>query len=125
MVILSLLGCRYLHRGKENDMGVYIKDLKKPKDCYECPIAKSYLDCLMEKKYVCPIGRTDDCLLIDIVTCGECKHRPIKDDPEGADYGFNIVAPTDRDDLCPCLVEDGWYSWMPEDNFYCGRGERK
>ena len=23
MVILSLLGCRYLHRGKENDMGVY------------------------------------------------------------------------------------------------------
>ena len=55
-------------------MGVYIKDLKKPKDCYECPIAKSYLDCLMEKKYVCPIGHTDDCPLIDIVTCGECKY---------------------------------------------------
>ena len=60
-----------------------------------------------------------------LVLCKECKHRPIKDDPDGADYGFNIVEPTDGDDLCPCLVEDGWYSWMPEDNFYCGRGERK
>lgn len=47
-------------------MGVYIKDLKKPKGCYECPIAKSYLDCLMEKKYICPIGHTDDCPLIEI-----------------------------------------------------------
>lgn len=56
-------------------MGVYIKDLKKPKDCYECPIAKSYLDCLMEKKYVCPIGRTDDCPLIDIVQCKYCIHH--------------------------------------------------
>jgi len=66
----------------------------------------------------------DNTPTIDLVRCGECKHRPIKDDPDGADYGFNIVEPTDRDDLCPCLVEDGWYSWMPEDNFYCGRGER-
>lgn len=47
-------------------MGVYIKDLKKPKGCYECPIAKSYLDCLMEKKYVCPIGNKDGCPLIEI-----------------------------------------------------------
>lgn len=67
----------------------------------------------------------NDCPLIEIVTCGECKHRPIKDDPNGADYGFNIVEPNDGDDICPCLVEDGWYSWMPEDNFYCGRGERR
>lgn len=62
--------------------------------------------------------------VVEVVRCKECKHRPIKDDPDGADYGFNIVAPTDGDDLCPCLVEDGWYSWMPEDNFYCGRGEK-
>ena len=47
-------------------MGVYIPNMSKPKDCYECPIAKSYLDCLMEKKYVCPIGHTDDCPLIEI-----------------------------------------------------------
>lgn len=63
--------------------------------------------------------------IIDIVTCGECKHRPIKDDSDGADYGFNIVEPTDRDDVCPYIVEDGWYSWMPEDNFFCAFGERR
>ena len=62
---------------------------------------------------------------IDLVRCKDCKHRPIKDDPDRANYGFNIIEPTDGDDICPCLVDDGWYSWMPEDNFYCGRGERR
>ena len=52
---------------------IAIPNMDKPKSCCECPIAKSYLDCLMEKKYVCPIGHTDDCPLIDIVRCGECK----------------------------------------------------
>lgn len=82
-------------------MGVYIKDLKKPKDCYECPIAKSYLDCLMEKKYVCPIGHTDDCPLIeiDLVRCGECMHY------------------TDHD--CPI----DWESLTVND--FCSYGERK
>lgn len=61
---------------------------------------------------------------IEIIRCKECKHRPIKEDAEGADYGFNISAPN-GDEHCPCLVEDGWYSWMPNDNFYCGFGERK
>lgn len=61
---------------------------------------------------------------VDIVPCKECKHRPVKEDPNGEDYGFNLVGPNEEDDVCPCLVEDGWYSWMPEDNFHCGRGER-
>ena len=59
---------------------------------------------------------------IDIVRCVECKHRPIKEDANGADYGFNVIAPN-MDERCPCLVEDGWYSWMPKDDFYCGYGE--
>ena len=61
---------------------------------------------------------------IDIVFCKECKHRPIKEDPNGKDYGFNIIKPNGVE-RCPCLVEDGWYSWMPKDNFYCGFGERE
>ena len=61
---------------------------------------------------------------IDVVFCKECKHRPIKEDADGEDYGFNISAPN-GDERCPCLVEDGWYSWMPKDNFYCGFGEHK
>ena len=45
---------------------IAIPNMDKPKSCYECPIARSYVDCLMEKKYVCPIGHTDDCPLIEI-----------------------------------------------------------
>lgn len=61
---------------------------------------------------------------IDIVFCKECKHRPIKEDANEADYGFNVIAPNE-DERCPCLVEDGWYSWIPKDDFYCGYGERE
>ena len=67
----------------------------------------------------------DDAPSIDIVRCKECKHRPIKEDADGANYGFNLIEPNDGDGRCPCLVSDGWYSWMPEDDFYCGYGERK
>ena len=62
---------------------------------------------------------------IDIVFCKDCKHRPIKEDTNGDNYGFNLIEPTEGDERCPCLVEDGWYSWMPNDNFYCGFGERE
>ena len=47
---------------------IAIPNMNKPKSCCECPIAKSYFDCLMEKKYICPIGHTDDCPLIEIPT---------------------------------------------------------
>lgn len=62
---------------------------------------------------------------IDIVFCKECKHRPLKEDADGKNYGFNLIEPNDGDGRCPCLVSDGWYSWMPEDDFYCGYGERE
>ena len=62
---------------------------------------------------------------IDIVFCKECKHRPIKEDADGENYGFNLIEPNDGDERCPCLVSDGWYSWMPKDDFYCGFGERE
>lgn len=61
-----------------------------------------------------------------LVTCGECKHKPIKHDPEGDDFGFNLVSPNGYDNLCPCLnTDDGFYSYMPEDNFFCAYGERR
>ena len=69
-------------------------------------------------------GLFDSAPSIDICFCKECKHRPIKEDADGADYGFNLIAPNEQE-LCPCLVEDGWYSWMPEDDFYCGYGCRE
>ena len=66
----------------------------------------------------------DDAPSIDIVRCKECKHRPVKEDADGVDWGFNIIAP-EGSSRCPCLVDDGWYSWMPKDDFFCGYGERE
>lgn len=62
---------------------------------------------------------------IDLVRCAECRHKPIKEDADGEDYGFNLIKPNNGDRRCPCLVDDGWYSWMPKDNFFCGYGERR
>ena len=61
----------------------------------------------------------------ELVCCKECKHRPVKEDANGENYGFNLIEPNDGDERCPCLVSDGWYSWMPKDDFYCGSGERE
>ena len=66
----------------------------------------------------------DEAPSINIVFCKECKHRPVKEDADGVDWGFNIIAP-EGSNRCPCLVDDGWYSWMPKDNFFCGYGERE
>lgn len=83
------------------------------------------------KELAVPIGailaNIDDAPTIDavsVVRCGECKHRPIKEDANGDDYGFNLIAPN-MNERCPCLVVDGLYSWMPKDDFYCGFGERE
>ena len=67
----------------------------------------------------------DDAPSIDIVRCKECKHRPVKEDANGENYGFNLIKPNNGDERCPCIVDDGWYSWMPKDDFFCGYGERK
>lgn len=101
-------------------MGFYIKNLTLPKN-----VVSVFMTMFQEGAP--PLSGTIPIELIseiDIVPCKECKHRPVKEDPNGEDYGFNLVEPNEEDDVCPCLVEDGWYSWMPEDNFHCGRGER-
>ena len=59
----------------------------------------------------------------DLVRCVECRHRPVKEDADGEDFGFNVIAP-EGSSLCPCIVDDGWYSRMPKDDFFCGYGEK-
>lgn len=60
---------------------------------------------------------------VEVVRCKDCKHRPIKGD------GNIVYAPNDidgwDDDTCPCLCDDCYYNWMPEDDFFCGKGERR
>ncbi len=57
----------------------------------------------------------------EVVMCKDCIHRPIIDDP-GATDGFGLLFP---DFMCPCRCDDPYYSWMPNDNWFCGNGERR
>ena len=55
----------------------------------------------------------------ELVRCKDCKHRPT--DPENKGYEY-LVFP---DQTCPCQVDDCYYSWMPEDDWFCADGERR
>ncbi len=57
----------------------------------------------------------------EIIRCKNCKHRP-KRLEEGKGEGFNLEFP---DYKCPCQCDDGWYNWMPDDNWFCATAERK
>lgn len=60
---------------------------------------------------------------LEVVRCKDCKHRPTATEADKNIYtGFSVEFP---DGICPCQCEDGWYNWYPEDNFYCGKAERK
>ena len=60
---------------------------------------------------------------VEVVRCKDCKHRPIAARAkEGIFYGFSVAFP---DNTCPCRCDDGFYSWYPKDNFYCGYAERR
>lgn len=56
----------------------------------------------------------------ELIRCKECKHRPVINDEY--ENGFSLEFPTTK---CPCQCDDGYYSWMPKDDWYCGNGERK
>ena len=56
-----------------------------------------------------------------VVLCKDCKHRPTK--PATYRNGFDLDFHSDY--KCPCQCDDGYYSWYPDDNWYCANGERK
>lgn len=59
---------------------------------------------------------------ISLVYCKDCKHRPTDNRTKEDPSNFNIEFP---DGKCPCQCDDGWYSWYPEDNWFCANGELK
>lgn len=62
--------------------------------------------------------------VVEVVRCKDCKYRPYIVDPNKPAEGFNL----DQEwglQRCPYLVADGWYSIMPNDDWFCSRGERK
>ena len=54
--------------------------------------------------------------IVEVVRCKDCKHRP-----SGTVEEDDLEFPDDR---CPCQCEDYWYSWKPDNNWFCGNGER-
>lgn len=62
---------------------------------------------------------------VPVVLCKDCINRPFKIHEDGESYGFNLDARmmNDFEYYCPFMCEDGWYSTMPEDDFYCKNGE--
>ena len=62
---------------------------------------------------------------MEIIRCKDCKHKPLPStdyDPYDPCRGFEIIFP-DYD--CPCQCDDGYYSWIPDDNWFCGNGKRR
>ena len=57
----------------------------------------------------------------ELVRCKDCIHKPTT---KGRDYGCDVDFP---DEDCPFFCEDDeYYNRMPpNDDFYCGYGERK
>ena len=56
-----------------------------------------------------------------LIRCKECKHRPKEPNWETYESGFDLEFPDGS--RCPCEVSDGWYSWYPEDDWFCANGE--
>lgn len=59
---------------------------------------------------------------VPVVRCKVCKHRPEKICEDEPEKGFNLEFPDWR---CPCRCDDGYYNWMPDDNWFCGNGEKE
>ena len=62
--------------------------------------------------------------LVELVRCKDCKHRPKEPNLETYESGFDLEFP--EGSKCPCLCcGDEWYSWYPEDDWFCANGERQ
>lgn len=62
---------------------------------------------------------------VEVVRCKDCINRPFKIRNDRESNGFNLDArmKNNFEYYCPFMCEDGWYSIMPEDDFYCKNGQ--
>ena len=100
-------------------------DMEMPKTCYECPFAmRSYAtlyviqgnySCILTHETITSMKRNRFCPLRELVRCKDCVHCPTKGEQD-------IRFP---DDVCPCQCEDDYYySWIPQPNWFCPKGEK-
>lgn len=74
-------------------------------------------------------------MIKDVVLCGECKYKPVEEKythTRRDKYGFPeklweetiVKSPVDFSP-CPCIQDDEYYSWVPDDEWFCANGELK
>ncbi len=118
-------------------MSILIKGMEIPKGCASCFL--KYGSCSSIRKRMdiskgdrwCPENyRHPDCPLIEVpedvqpvVRCKDCVYRPYYE-PSDSKSVSDLVFPDYRFNPCPCRVEDIWYSWMPDDDWFCAYGKR-
>ena len=93
---------------------IYAETLKQLVD-------EEWFDCQEKSSFFDEIDRTPTIDAMPVVRCKDCKHKPI--DTGGKEYGEDLSF--DDDYKCPCRCEDPFYSWMPEDDWFCANGERR
>lgn len=77
------------------------------------------IDCMTEEDFEYIKEATEH--YKNLVRCKDCKHRPKEN---GSPYG-NIWTEFPEEEICPFNCEDPFYNQMPEDDFFCARGERR
>lgn len=62
----------------------------------------------------------------ELVRCKDCKHRP-KEIPFVTSYGdHDTYLEFPKGSKCPCRnSSDDFYSWNPDDDWFCADGEQK
>ena len=94
------------------DFKSYVNELDIPRDDY-----KGIMEFIDDAIALLKEQRT-------IVRCKDCKHRPKEPNFETYESGFDLEFP--EGSKCPCRCDgDEWYSWYPDDEWFCAKGERK
>jgi hypothetical protein len=118
------------------EVGMIEINMKMPEKCglcpcfhFENPMYCQAVKADKNKKIVNPYGapRPEWCPLKEqeaVVRCKDCKHRPKEPNFKTYESGFDIEFP--EGSKCPCRCSgDGFYSWYPEDDWFCANGERR
>lgn len=127
------------------DLEKVIRGWERCRKCHDVPMlfSESYRDCEYTRGMYCRqdiliedtlalLKEQDTCencaIAIEdrqpVVRCKDCKHRPKEPDWKTYESGFDLEFP--EGSKCPCRCSgDKWYSWYPEDDWFCADGERQ
>jgi len=86
------------------------------------------------KEYIIKIGDEPDIMgnyalkekPKELVRCKDCKHRPTVVEEKDSVGVMETYYEFPDDSKCPCQnTNDAYYSWCPDDDWFCADGERQ